>query len=84
MKTQFLGPGGGEAKQIKILNRIVTWEGHRGIIYEADPRHVEIIINQLGLKDAKPIITPGTKEAGRTQANEDVELNSEDASKYRA
>ena len=62
MKTQTLGPGKEDQKQIKILNRVVTWHDIDGISYEADPRHVEIIIKQLQLADAKTVTTLGTKE----------------------
>ena len=43
VKTQTLGPGEEIQSQLKILNRIVTWDDINGITYEADPRHVEII-----------------------------------------
>ena len=67
VKTQVLGLGQDEVSQIKIVNRIVTWDGARGFVYEADPRHVEIVIEQLGLQEAKPVATPGTKDEGRIQ-----------------
>ena len=46
-----------------MLNRLVTWESW-GIIYEADPRHAEIIISELGLQDARPVATPGETSQG--------------------
>ena len=39
-------------QEVKILNRIVSWCNETGIHYEADPRHIEIIIDQLGLQEA--------------------------------
>ena len=33
-----------------------------GLELEADPRHDEIIIGELGHGDAKPMVTPGTKD----------------------
>ena len=56
----------GERKQIKVLNRILTWES-KGVKYEADPRHAEILIKELGMEDARGVKTPGTKEEGRTK-----------------
>ena len=52
----------GVVKEARILNRIVKatddgWE------YECDQRHVEIILEQLELQDAKPLGTPGVEEA---------------------
>ena len=54
------------------------------MVYEADPRHVEIVIEQLGLKDSKIVCTPGTKEEGRTQEDCNQLLDDQEASKYRA
>ena len=61
IKTQWLGPGNEHQKEIKIFNRIVGWDNARGIVFEADPRHIEIIIEQFGLKDAKSVTTPRHK-----------------------
>ena len=74
MKTQVLGPNEGQQRQIKILNRIVTWHDSKGLNYEADPRHVEIVLEQLKMEDAKAVTTPGTREEGRTtEANKNIE-----------
>ena len=45
-----------------VLNRIVRWDKY-GIEYEADPRHSEIIIGELGLKGSKAVVAPGVKVA---------------------
>ena len=79
-----MGPSDGQQAQLKILNRIVTWDGTRGLVYEADPRHVEIVIEQLGFQEAKPVATSGTKDEGRTQKGMEIELKGDEASKYRA
>ena len=84
IKTQVLGPDADQAREIKILNRIISWQGSKGIIYEADPRHVEIILEQLGLKDSKEVITPGTREEGITQQDSEERLDEVQSSKYRA
>ena len=54
------------------------------MIFEADPRHTEIIINQLKLTHAKAVTTPKTKEEGRTTNDCREELDGEQASQYRA
>ena len=69
---------------MKILNRIIAWKGAKGIVYEADPRHLEIIVEQLGLQEAKTVSTPGAKEDGRTQEDCEQPLGDEETSKYRA
>ena len=66
------------------MNRIVAWHKQKGFSYEADPRHVEILLEQLKLDDPKPVTTPGTKEEGQTQENKDEPLSERDATRYRA
>ena len=38
-------------KSIRILNRTVEW-GKDGILYEADQRHVEICLREMGLDES--------------------------------
>ena len=49
-----------ELKDMRILNRIITLTEH-GVMYEADPRHSELMIRNLGLGEGKGAVTPGTK-----------------------
>ena len=49
-----------ELKDMRILNRIITLT-KEGVLYEADPRHHELMIRNLGLSDAKGCVTPGMK-----------------------
>ena len=55
-----LGPGPDDAKEARVLNRIVRWETDR-IEYEADPRQAERLITDCGLDGCKPMATPGVK-----------------------
>ena len=75
-----LGPGIGDKKDANIMNRIVRWID-RGIELEADPRHAEIIVGMLGLKQSNAVTTPGVKEES---AGGEEKLEGRDASKYRA
>ena len=59
-----LGPGRGDDKAVRILNRVVYWDAE-GIKYEPDQRHAEIIIQQLGLKGKKTAVTPGVNQRTR-------------------
>ena len=43
IKTKWLGPKDHHEQEIRVLNRIITWEKD-GIGYEADPRHVEVML----------------------------------------
>ena len=31
------------------------------LLYEADPRHVELLVKSMGLEGCKPVATPGIK-----------------------
>jgi hypothetical protein len=62
----IMGPGVNDVKSARVLNRLITWHSDH-IAYEADPRHVEIIVQELGLQGAKPVSAPGGRD------NKDVE-----------
>ena len=64
VKAQIPRPNGNQVRELKSLNRIVARDNHKGICYEVDPRHTEIIIEQFGLREAKGVATPGAKEEG--------------------
>ena len=84
VKTQFLGPGEEFNQQLTILNRIVLWHEHKGIAYEADPRHAELVIDQLNLKEATIACTPGIREEGRTKETHEEMLSEKESTRYRA
>lgn len=84
VKTQVLGPEKHQLQESKIFNRIAQWDGTRGIIYEVDPRHAELIVEQLEFGDASIVAIPGAKEEVRTQENAEHKVNEQDATKYRA
>ena len=44
-----------------MLNRVVRWTAE-GWEVELDQRHVDLIVKELGLSEAKPISTPGDSE----------------------
>lgn len=55
-----LGPDAHDMKAITILNRIVEWKDD-AIYLEADPRHVDMIIKELGLEKANGSDVTGSK-----------------------
>ena len=75
-----LGPDPPDMKAITILNRIVGWTAE-GIRYEADPRHVDLIIEELGLQKANGSSITGCKI---DEVEGDTELDSEEAYRYRS
>ena len=73
-----LGGDPGDDKRVRILNRVLEWTDGFGIVYEADQRHGELIIKELGLSaGGKSVSTPGVKEV----SDESVDFN---PSTYRA
>ena len=61
LKTQVLGCEEGEEKEVRILNKVVRMSDS-GVELEADPRHVELVIRELGLEGAKASPVPGAKD----------------------
>jgi hypothetical protein len=94
IKTQRIGEGkqkNGEEKKKEgqVLNRVVRLTEH-GWELEADLRHAELIVEQLGLKDGKSVATPGISSlVVQSNDNDEDDDDSEplcpsDATVYRA
>ena len=66
--------------KISVLNHLVSWTEH-GIELEADPRRVELVLEQLGLEKAAPVATPLVKSKGD---EEEVPLTDQEAGYYRS
>ena len=91
IKTQRLGEGktkAGEPKQKEgqVLNRVVRitkdgWE------LEADLRHAELVVKQLGLTDGNSVSSPGVATNGPKSLEDEEEeesMSAAEASSYRA
>ena len=72
IKVDTLGKGTDCQSEVRILNTIVRY-GDEGIEMEADPRHAEIVIKELGLKNAKASRVPGTKAPAPKKDKDDDE-----------
>ena len=72
-----LGPGANDDKEARVLNRIIRWKDH-GLEYEADPRQVERLLEELELdgEGIKGVVTPGTK-VGTAQVQNEKELEAD-------
>ena len=82
IKTEKVGFGIGYKNQGKVLNRVLRCaEG--GWEMEADPRHAELVVEQVGLKDDKGIGTPGLLGADEDDNDDDVPLTGTDITNYR-
>ena len=51
----------GSPKSIKTLNRRLHW-GKEGIVYQHDPRHIDVLVKDLGLENGNSVQTPATPE----------------------
>ena len=72
VKNEYLGPGSHHQKSIRVLNRVLEWK-EEGISYEADQRHAEIVIRELGLENSKPVTTPGSRDDAAKMGNLKIE-----------
>ena len=93
IKTEVLGTGKGEQKEVRILNRVVQLLPE-GVRLEADPRHAERVIRYMGVEQGKTSPVPGSKEEtkrwsdaadpeGGQDGNVNPELEASEASTYR-
>ena len=77
-----LGPGKNDQKEILLLNRVIEWTD-QGIQIEADPRHVELILAELGLESAKSLNVTGSKTEDVVDSA-DGGLSPQEATRYRS
>ena len=64
----------GSSKSIKTLNRRLHW-GEKGIVYQHDPRHVDVLVKDLGREHGNSVQTPAAPDA---MEEEESELLSQD------
>ena len=68
-----MGPGPQDAKEGRVLNRIIRWLEH-SIEYECDPRQIERLVAECGLEGAKAVATPGVKATFQELQEDGAEL----------
>ena len=51
----------GSPKSIKTLNRRLHW-GKERIVYQHDPRHIDVLVKDLGLENGNSVQTPATPD----------------------
>ena len=70
IKSECLEPQDSDLQEAWILNRVIRYTPH-DLEYEADPRHGEIIIDELGLSAAKGLSTPGSRGIPHEEGEEE-------------
>ena len=83
VKTKLMGPRSGDVTSAQVLGRVVTLD-QEGVLYEADPRHAEVVVESLGLEWAKDIGSPGCKETTKAAEENRDDMAPDDARAYRA
>ena len=57
-----MGPEAEEDKSVRLLSRVMHWT-LEGVRYEADQRHAELVIRDMGLEgNTNSIVTPGGRK----------------------
>ena len=73
--------GKGDEQEGQVLNRIIRCTD-AGCEVEADPRHAELVVEQLGIED-KGVNTPGIPGIDEEVIEDDVPLEGEDITRHR-
>jgi len=81
IKAAILGDEYDEQKEVQFLGRRLTWT-RGGIRYEADPKHVETLLREWDMKDAKAVSTPGVNE-DKYKQDDEKELSKTEGTRYR-
>ena len=82
IKTQLLGLRPGYERQGKVLNRLIHCNDS-GWRLEADPRHAELVVEQLGVGDCRSVATPGIDGSEEVDHDDDVDIVGDDATRFR-
>ena len=56
-----IGPESNDEHEVKYLNRILRWTRENMMSYEADPKHVQLLLKEWSLAEAKGAVAPTTK-----------------------
>ena len=76
-----LGPQDKDEKSVRLLNRVIEWTDN-GIRYEADQRHAELVLRDMGLSESSnSVVSPGGK---RDEESMSQKLDKQRALQYRA
>ena len=66
IKTEMLGSDEGDAREIKVPNKIIRLT-ESGVELEADPRHAELVVRELGVEGCRVSKVPGFKATGERE-----------------
>ena len=81
LQCQKLGVGKGDQVEAEVLNRIIRCTSN-GWEAEADPRHAELVVEQLGLDNEQGVNTPCVSGSEEEDVEEDSELTGDGITRY--
>ena len=64
----------GSLESIKTLNRRLHW-GKEGIVYQHDPRHIDVLVRELGLENGNTVQTPAPPSPAEEEESEPLSQN---------
>ena len=67
LKSKVLGPNSGEFREIEFLGRRFAWT-RSGITYEADPKHVRVMLEEWCMTSCNKVASPGVKDERSEEA----------------
>ena len=73
---------GGQCKQGDHLHRTIEWTGN-GYSWKADDKYQQMLIEEMGLKGAKGVDTPASKDTGKHDRDAEQPLSDEETSNFR-
>jgi hypothetical protein len=77
----MLGGDSGDVRDAMVFNGLIHFDvENQETTYEADPRHVQILVKELGLTDAKTVTCPGVNK----KEDETAALDPAMSSRYRS
>ena len=76
-----MGPDSRDAKQVDVLNRVIRWTRH-GIAVEADPKHVDKMLEDMDMLNCNGSAVPGVKD--KPLEGDEVVLETKDAKVFRS
>ena len=75
-----IGPRSTDSRECRVLNRYIRWPEGRDPEYEADPRHAQVILRDLGIEGGKEVTSPIVKR----DLHNDGELKGKDCTTFRS
>ena len=85
IKGEIIGSKLNEVRESQFLGRTIRWKSE-GYEYEANEKHVRILLEEWNMRDARTLSSPGAaldKPDLKEKPEDELELNTEEAKGYR-